>query len=440
MKDFIGVKHVKAKPMTRGEYDSLWAIPLGSPITPKTAQTPQDPNLEGYLVEYQDGGKPNHKDFDNYISWSPKEVFEKAYFHTPLYPDHAMQIMRTAVNAQGDISTPPLTFDFSAALSQLKTGACVSRHAWRQGERNKWLSMSNPESIELPAERFWSEHNQKYAEIIGGKAYVLPSITEKTHGGCIQMGWTPSQEDMFANDWYVANIVKVTRDTCTVAELDVQLPPKLDHELLQPTKQKATTIDELVGKFGQYGIALNVKWNNSEIADFSLVAIDPNDYTLARAMQHATKHIYTHPTTGLRGIIGFNKITPAALDYLFVDMEKSILAARSGQELFQAKELPFDFDKLNQILQELFKHGIAVQLHMQDSEVNGVFIDLNYQNADKVLSKFSKLWLDRGAVLSPVTDRPGYQLMGLRGGSELTPQNVYALLKNVLHDLEKMDN
>jgi hypothetical protein len=220
MKDFIGVKHVKAKPMTRGEYDSLWAIPLGSPITPKTAQTPQDPNLEGYLVEYQDGGKPNHKDFDNYISWSPKEVFEKAYFHTPLYPDHAMQIMRTAVNAQGDISTPPLTFDFSAALSQLKTGACVSRHAWRQGERNKWLSVSNPESIELPAERFWSPHNRAHAEANGGSAKVLPSITIKTYEGDIQMGWVPEQMDLFAKDWYICKPNAVTEDDlCKLFEM-----------------------------------------------------------------------------------------------------------------------------------------------------------------------------------------------------------------------------
>lgn len=39
----------------------------------------EDPKEDGYLVEYQDGGKPNHPDYEGYISWSPKDVFEKAY-------------------------------------------------------------------------------------------------------------------------------------------------------------------------------------------------------------------------------------------------------------------------------------------------------------------------------------------------------------------------
>ena len=41
---------------------------------------------EGYLVEYTDGGKANTPQYDGYVSWSPKDVFERAYkpIETPL--------------------------------------------------------------------------------------------------------------------------------------------------------------------------------------------------------------------------------------------------------------------------------------------------------------------------------------------------------------------
>lgn len=63
-------KEVDAKPMSLGEYNRLrgWTIPPN-----------EDPSAEGYLVEYLDGGGPNHPDFEHYISWSPKDVFEKGY-------------------------------------------------------------------------------------------------------------------------------------------------------------------------------------------------------------------------------------------------------------------------------------------------------------------------------------------------------------------------
>ena len=57
---YIGTKELKAKPMTRGEYNEHrgWKIPEN-----------ENPEDLGYLVQYEDG----------YISWSPKETFEKAY-------------------------------------------------------------------------------------------------------------------------------------------------------------------------------------------------------------------------------------------------------------------------------------------------------------------------------------------------------------------------
>lgn len=70
MKKYIGTKELKATSMTLGAYNEYrgWKLPED-----------EDPNTEGYLVEYIDGGKPNDKRHEGYISWSPKDVFEKAY-------------------------------------------------------------------------------------------------------------------------------------------------------------------------------------------------------------------------------------------------------------------------------------------------------------------------------------------------------------------------
>lgn len=60
MRNYIGIKKIKAEPMTRGEYNDFrgWTIPEN-----------ENPNDEGYLVKYSDG----------YISWSPKSIFEEVY-------------------------------------------------------------------------------------------------------------------------------------------------------------------------------------------------------------------------------------------------------------------------------------------------------------------------------------------------------------------------
>ena len=60
-KTYYGSKIIYAEPMTRGDYNNHrgWTISLD--------ENPHDP---GYLVEYEDGG---------YITWSPADVFERAY-------------------------------------------------------------------------------------------------------------------------------------------------------------------------------------------------------------------------------------------------------------------------------------------------------------------------------------------------------------------------
>lgn len=70
MKTYIGTKIIQATPMDRLAYNEYrgWTLPAD-----------ENGADEGYLVEYLDGGKPNHPAHQGYISWSPKEQFDKAY-------------------------------------------------------------------------------------------------------------------------------------------------------------------------------------------------------------------------------------------------------------------------------------------------------------------------------------------------------------------------
>lgn len=169
MKSFIGTKMILARPMGRGEYNVYrgWGIPKY-----------ENPSDEGYLVEYVDGGQANHHKHPGYISWSPKDVFERAY-------------------------RPSSGLDFGDALRALKAGMRIARAGWNG--KDMWLSLSGAlEGRRIPAESFWSKNNAEYAaRTMDGSANVLPCITMKTADGSILMGWLASQTDMLAEDWVV---------------------------------------------------------------------------------------------------------------------------------------------------------------------------------------------------------------------------------------------
>ena len=168
MQQYIGVKQINAQAMTREEYNELrgWTVPAD-----------ENPDDAGYLVEYVDGGQANHPDFAGYISWSPKDVFERAY-------------------------RPTQGMTFGLAIEALKQGAKVARAGWNG--KGMWLALSGGVVGRMvQAENFWSQANQDYAESRGGKAHVLPCITMKTATGEILMGWLASQTDMLAEDWLV---------------------------------------------------------------------------------------------------------------------------------------------------------------------------------------------------------------------------------------------
>jgi hypothetical protein len=156
MKEYIGTKQVKAKPLTRLDYNTMrgWQLPAN-----------EEGSDDGYLVEYQDG----------YVSWSPKKQFEEAYR-----------------------LTEGLTFGL--AVEVLKSGGKVARAGWNG--KGMWLSLGsgNPAN---PAASFWNRHTRAFAEQNGGTAPVLPYVIMKTATGEILMGWLASQTDILAEDWQV---------------------------------------------------------------------------------------------------------------------------------------------------------------------------------------------------------------------------------------------
>lgn len=78
MVQYTGVKTIKAAPMTRGEYNKLrgWTVPEN-----------ENPEDNGYLVEYVSTGNPNVEGFKNYISWSPRATFIESYRISETYLD-----------------------------------------------------------------------------------------------------------------------------------------------------------------------------------------------------------------------------------------------------------------------------------------------------------------------------------------------------------------
>ena len=174
MKRYLGTKEINAKPMSRQDYNTLrgWELP--------SDENGSDP---GYLVEYLDGGSPNHPDFKGYISWSPVGVFERAYK-----------------------ATDGMTFGM--ALEALKKGFKVARKGWNG--KGMWLSLSGdglggeaPLVRYVDQDKFWSKNNSDFAVEQGGCAKVLPCITMKTADDCILMGWLASQTDMLSEDWEI---------------------------------------------------------------------------------------------------------------------------------------------------------------------------------------------------------------------------------------------
>ena len=145
MKQYIGTKMINAMPMTRAAYNDFrgWALPAN-----------ENGDDRGYLVEYLDGGHPNTQQFQGYVSWSPEDVFNRAYRATQGMP-------------------------FGHAIECLKIGYNVQREGWNG--KGMWLRYVSKSQV-APGHRTYIEMKTVDDEIVP---------------------WVASQTDMLADDWRI---------------------------------------------------------------------------------------------------------------------------------------------------------------------------------------------------------------------------------------------
>lgn len=159
---YIGTKQVCGAPMNRLEYNQLrgWTVPAD-----------ENPDDEGYLVEYLDGGAPNHKDFAGYISWSPKKQFEDAY-------------------------RPTNGLTFGLAIEALKLGKRVARAGWNGKGMFVYLVPANS----YPAQTGAAKAHFGDGAMVPYNAYMAIKNVDETVST-----WVPSVNDCLAEDWAIVD-------------------------------------------------------------------------------------------------------------------------------------------------------------------------------------------------------------------------------------------
>ena len=159
MKRYIGVKEINATPMTRKEYNDLrgWTLPVD-----------ENGDDEGYLVEYIDGGKANTYLYAWYVSWSPKDVFERAY-----------------KSVEG--------MTFGLAIEDLKRGLKVARKGWNG--KGMWLALIAGEN--------WGIGGHAPYDLPGGDYITHASFIGMRTADCKFVPWLASQTDVLSEDWEV---------------------------------------------------------------------------------------------------------------------------------------------------------------------------------------------------------------------------------------------
>lgn len=155
----IGTKLVRLKPMTRRDYNDF----RGFKHPPH-----ENGDDEGYLVEYVDGGKPNTEQYAGYVSWSPKAQADAAYRPTTGLP-------------------------FGLALEALRKGKCARRADW-PGITDLFLING--------CNKLASAMGYGFGEYVGEPTFQ-DAIFMRTADNKLTP-WTPTQADMLADDWVVA--------------------------------------------------------------------------------------------------------------------------------------------------------------------------------------------------------------------------------------------
>lgn len=230
MKKYIGVKTILAEPMTMGEAYEKNLLKAGR------VASEFEKNTKGYCVEYEDG----------YQSWSPADVFEKAYkvAETPIdrmHIEHTEEseryqkgadfiksqtfsklnyLARTLLSAQNETQREYLyllqdriatmsnqtttlgEFDFGTAVKFLKAGGAVRRAGWN----GKGLFVIKQVPAHITGETI--PNMQSLPQI--AKDILMARQTPHIHYTNQMLivnpdgradSWVPSSSDVFAEDW-----------------------------------------------------------------------------------------------------------------------------------------------------------------------------------------------------------------------------------------------
>lgn len=160
MQQYIGGKAINAVPMTRLEYNNFrgWELPSN-----------ENGKDLGYLVEYIDCGKANTSEYKGYVSWSPEDVFNKAYQLT-------------------------IGMSFGHALEAMNKGFKVCRQGWNG--KNMFIFLVPGSTFEVNRPPLLGIYEK--GTIVNYHAH----IDMKTADDQI-VPWLASQTDILAEDWQV---------------------------------------------------------------------------------------------------------------------------------------------------------------------------------------------------------------------------------------------
>lgn len=231
MKQYTGTKTVKAMPMTMGEAYERKLLKNG--VRPLECET----DKAGYLVEYEDG----------YQSWSPADVFEKAYKPSETFLERmqaecnenferlkkavsfvesdkfnelglvARILLATQASTQreygwlladrltettnGEPSVPSY-YSFGTAIKFLKAGGAVRRAGWNG--KGLFVVKQVPAHISADIIPNMQSLPQSAKDIIMARAEPHIAYTNQMliiHPDGRADSWVPSSSDVFAEDW-----------------------------------------------------------------------------------------------------------------------------------------------------------------------------------------------------------------------------------------------
>lgn len=228
MKKYIGLKVVKAEPMTMTEAQKV----LGRELKPATAEE------GGYLVEYKDG----------YKSWSPKSVFDEAYkpcetfiermkvefegevdkfkkgytfirsekfnelplvARVLLYAQNKTQkmycgLLENRIDAAENNNPLLKLFDFGTAIKFLEAGGAIRRSGWN-GKAMFVIKqvpshitgdiIPNMQSLPQSAKDILMSRENPHIDYTNQMLIIHPDGRADS--------WVPSSSDVFAEDWEV---------------------------------------------------------------------------------------------------------------------------------------------------------------------------------------------------------------------------------------------